>query len=241
LESNHIFTSQEFDDIYFSKEDGVEETKYVFLSGNHIPERWISEQKSDFRIGELGFGTGLNYFVTLDEWENIQNPPNVIFYSLEKFPIQRPLLLKMNDAFPELSTWNEDLLDAYCHFLQLNPEKETTSPYFIWSSPHPLSQNTFTLKLFLGDVVDAIQSFTPPIDCFYLDGFAPKKNPEMWTEDVMLGLRKLSVTGTTFSTFTAAGFVKRNLKSVGFEVNKQSGFGRKREMLVGKLIEQQPL
>lgn len=232
---NPIFISREFDDIYFSKEDGIEETKHVFLEGNQIPGRWKQGNREIFKIGELGFGTGLNFFVSLDLWRNLADPPSVEFFTLEKYPLDRTLLLEMKDSFPGLKTWEEDLLQSYSQIL-MDPHPEAQEGHkFEWKLRHPKNQHSFTLHLFLGDVLEMLPKFSPPMDCYFLDGFAPKKNPEMWSEAVVLQLRELSKSGTSFATFTAAGFVRRSLENVGFTVKKISGFGKKREMLVGFL------
>ncbi len=232
---NPIFMSDEFDDIYFSKEDGIEETKHVFLEGNQIPNRWKLEKQEVYRIGELGFGTGLNFFVSLELWMNLSNPPGVEFFTLEKFPLERTILLEMKESFPNLKTWEDELLQAYTLFLADPLDAVEGNRKLEWKVQHPMNQNTFTLHLFLGDVLEVLPKFQPPIDCYFLDGFAPKKNPEMWSEAVVLQLKAHAKSGTSFATFTAAGFVKRNLESAGFTVRKVSGFGKKREMLVGYL------
>jgi len=233
ISEGHTIVSKEFDDIYFSKEDGVAETKYVFLNGNQIYDRWRTENKSPIRIGELGFGTGLNFFVTKSEWEQENNPQDVIFYSLEKFPLSIETMKMMGAEFPNLETWDESILKAYESFLFSLSVNRLGTNSFEWVYQHPKADVKFRLKLFIGDVLDTILQFDSPIDCFYLDGFAPKKNPEMWTEAVMESIRSLSAKGTSFATFTSAGYVKRNLEAAGFLVKKQSGFGRKREMLAG--------
>lgn len=232
---DHAFVSKEFDDIYFSKEDGVEETKFVFLKGNQIYDRWQTKGTTLFRIGELGFGTGLNFFVTKSEWNNIPEPPPVEFFSLEKFPLPIHTLQEMSRHFPTLLTWDEKILESYSSFLSYDTSYANGSNCFEWSYDHPISDAKFKLKLYLGDVKETIHQFEKPIDCFYLDGFAPKKNPQMWTDEVIGSIRNLSNLGTSFATFTSAGFVKRNLQAAGFSVTKQSGYGRKREMLVGQL------
>ncbi len=212
------------------------ETEYVFLRGNSIPECWENWESPLFRIGELGFGTGLNFFVTKHVWEKTQNPPSIGFVSLEKYPLGPAVICQMQEFFPELKPWREDMLASYSEFLQ----SKTYPMPFQWKFNHPKNSSNFFLSLYLGDVLEILSSFPSPIDCFYLDGFAPQKNPDMWSLEVMRKLRALSKPGTKFSTFTAAGFVKRNLQEAGFTVLKTKGYGKKREMLVGSINETEP-
>jgi tRNA 5-methylaminomethyl-2-thiouridine biosynthesis bifunctional protein len=229
--------SLHYDDVYFSKEGGWEESKYVFLEGNCIPEAFSKKEISQIQIGELGFGTGLNFFVTLDHWQRINDPASVQFVSLEGFPLPSEILHSLNLSFPGKPLWTEALQESYT---EQRKRWNLDANDMIWKVqiPHqksPNPQTTFTLTLYLGDVLECLELF-PKIDFWYLDGFSPNKNPNMWSPETLSQIRIHSKKGTRFSTFTAAGFIRRNLESLGFFVQKQKGFGKKREMLTGVLL-----
>ncbi|WP_411821881.1 tRNA (5-methylaminomethyl-2-thiouridine)(34)-methyltransferase MnmD [Leptospira sp. 'Mane'] len=234
--------SERFGDVYFSKQGGSEESAYVFFEGNQVLSKWKEleiKPNPRFTIGELGFGTGLNYFITLNRWIEEKNPPNVCFYSLEKFPLEPSTLLIMKNHFPEITTWDQEMLASYDKALRDYKQNQGLSNWS-WTVSHPIHSSSFDLHVSFSDVLTTLGDWKETIDVWYLDGFSPAKNPEMWTLEVFQKLKQLSCKGTSFATFTSAGFVRRNLETVGFIVRKQTGFGRKREMLVGK-IESLPL
>lgn len=211
-------TSKEFGDVYFSAADGLAETQHVFLKGNGLPEKW--QGKQEFTIAETGFGTGLNFLAAWQLFEETAQPSQKLhFISFEKFP------LSTDEIRQALSPWNfgdklEKLLQNYplriggFHQLKINDQ--------------------ITLTLIFEDINIMIPQFQADIDAWFLDGFKPSANPEMWTEIVFKNMARLSKPGTSFATFTAAGFVKRGLRDVGFNVQKIRGFGTKRDMLVGE-------
>lgn len=226
--------AREFDDVYFSNANGLEETQYVFIHNNHLIERWKNWQTSTFVIGETGFGTGLNFLATWQAFRQFrQDYPTaplrqLIFVSTEKFPISHQNLTIALDKWPALSAFNQQLLDNYppavagCHRMQFE-------------------QGQVTLDLWMGDVHTLLPQMHSGkngcMDCWFLDGFAPSKNPDMWTTALFQQMARLSKPNATFATFTAAGLVKRGLAEVGFKVEKRKGFGRKRDMLAGTLSE----
>lgn len=216
----------EFDDIYFSKEGGIAETEYVFLKQNGLPDSWIG--KKQFVIAETGFGTGLNFLTTVKHWLTTTNATSRLYYhSIEKFPLSKNHLQQALSNWPELTELLDELLNAYpppvSGFHHLN-----------------LFDNRVTLILMFGEVKSLLNQLNARVDAWYLDGFAPDKNPEMWRDEVFQQISKLSATNTTFSTYTAAGFVRRGLNNVGFKVNKIKGFGSKREMLAGRMLKPLP-
>lgn len=222
-----------FDDVYFSKQGGWEESSYVFLEGNQIPSKLAKKDHSIFYIGELGFGSGLNVFVTLDFWKSLSNPSLVTFISLEGFPLKRDILLTLNKSYPNKTLWFEDLLCSYESAIKLWADDRTQNLWtYTWT--HSSNQSTFTLQVFFGDVGFCLPQF-PKIHSWYLDGFSPGKNPDMWSSDTLKEIQKKSNPGTSFATFSSAGFLRRNLKELGFVVEKKKGFGRKREMITGYL------
>jgi len=238
-------TSRDFDDVYFSNANGVKETDYVFIDGNDLSNRWISHNETHFCIAETGFGTGLNFFRTIQQFQLFRqnNPVHVlttlIFISTEKHPLTK------RDANNLYQHWRSEQFlvtseDVNCFMQQ-------------WIKQYPIAvegihrrhfefeqQNCeVTLDLHYGDAIASFaqiqQTRTGVVDAWFLDGFAPSKNDSMWTQLLYDNMAKLSKTGSTFATFTAAGAVKRGLIAAGFDVKKRKGFGKKREMLVGVL------
>ncbi len=229
--------STEFDDIYFSKKNGLEESRYVFLQHNHLKKRFTELREYEtFVVGETGFGTGLNFLACWQLWQ--QHAPDsarLTYISVEKYPLHPDELKRSLTLWPELTPYQEELVTAYrnCFIGQALSQFQTltfgnirllllidgaeTGFQQLLASHHP----EFHTPLWLG------------VDAWFLDGFAPAKNPEMWTEALFTLLGNLSKNNTTFATFTAAGQVKRNLISAGFTVAKVPGFAHKREMLVG--------
>lgn len=218
--------STQFDDVYFSAEDGLAESTYVFLEGNNLPER-LQNQQTPLTIYELGFGTGLNFLVLFQLWNKSDRKNAINFVSVEKYP------LGFADMEKSLRVWQgvEAEVDA---FLEKYPRNTLQEGWY-----HIEIVEGLTLSLFIGEGLDMLKTAKAeglkPADAWFLDGFAPSKNPDMWTPEVFENMAKLSMAGTTFATFTAAGFVRRGLQDVGFEVRKVKGFGRKRDMTVGKL------
>lgn len=215
--------SSEFDDVYFDRESGLEETRYVFLKHNHLPDRWSAMQQGHFVIAETGFGTGLNF---LCAWQSfIENAPidrQLHFISVEKFPMSKDALRSALKMWPSLQAYSDELIAAYpelCHGLHRIQ----------------LAQGRIQLSLWFGEAEDGFTALDANVDAWFLDGFAPSKNPEMWSDKLFHHIHRLSHQGTTFATFTAAGLVRRGLQKVGFEVHKVKGFGHKREMAIGRL------
>lgn len=221
--------SSAFDDIYFSTASGLEETRHVFLAENRLPERWAAlDDGARFTIGETGFGTGLNFLAAWQLWQQVAPAgAQLHFVSVEKFPLHPRDLARALAMWPELADLSGQLIAQY--------------PVYLAPGVHRLK---FTGGVYLTLVIDeASQGFESlllddpvrdrAIDAWFLDGFAPSKNPDMWSEELFAAIARLSAPQATFATFTCAGIVKRGLKSVGFELQKVPGFGRKREMLRG--------
>lgn len=213
--------SQQFDDIYFSPEDGKGESEYNFIIGNHLPERWQSLTQAEFVIAETGFGTGLNFLLTVDYWlQSAASKRCVLHYiSAEKYPIESVRLAQLyqtqnwQNATTEKLLANYPPLQAGCYHLSIAP--------------------SIQLTLLFGDAITCFNDYSFVTDAWYLDGFAPAKNPDLWSGDLFNIMAERSKKGTTFATFTAASAIRRGLLSAGFVVNKQKGFGRKRERLLG--------
>lgn len=228
--------ASEFDDSYFSQQDGLNETRYNFLQHNQLAERFAALRAKGtgcFRIGESGFGSGLNFLATLQLWQQVwgdeKADTELHFISFEKFPLRLADLQKVHRTFPEVSAQAELLQAVY-------------PPLLPGMHDLYLPQWNVRLSLWFGDIQDGFKECDPSakVDAWFLDGFAPSKNPQMWQPALFQNMARLSRQGSTFATFTAAGIVRRDLQQVGFEVNKDKGFGRKREMCFGKMKHLRP-
>ncbi|KQY90890.1 MULTISPECIES: tRNA (5-methylaminomethyl-2-thiouridine)(34)-methyltransferase MnmD [unclassified Brevundimonas] len=209
--------SGRFDDVYFSQQDGLAETRAVFLTGCGLPEAWSGRRR--FTVAELGFGTGLNIAALLDLWRR-EGPPDgrLHVFSVEGFPLGREEAARALSAWPELAGASEALLAA-------------------WPAPTPgfhrldLPGFNAVVDLAIGDVAWALEQWAGRADAWFLDGFAPSTNPGMWSDAVMDGIAARSAPGARAATFTVAGSVRRGLAGRGFAVAKRPGHGRKRERL----------
>lgn len=221
--------AEDFGDVYFSRDGGADETAHVFLEQNDLPARFSACTPDDaFTIVETGFGTGLNWLTTQALWHRESrtgsNQGWLHFVSVEKFPLRIEDLIRAQAMWPAFQEYATALQDQY----------PVLVPGF-----HRLvfPQWRSTLTLFLGDVADFITRVSTRVDAWFLDGFAPDRNPAMWTDSLYQGMAGLSHSATTFATFTAAGHVRRGLQASGFHVKKVAGFGRKREMLRGRFSD----
>ncbi|MEL0554020.1 MULTISPECIES: bifunctional tRNA (5-methylaminomethyl-2-thiouridine)(34)-methyltransferase MnmD/FAD-dependent 5-carboxymethylaminomethyl-2-thiouridine(34) oxidoreductase MnmC [Enterobacteriaceae] len=226
--------SRDFDDVYFSNDNGLEETRFVFLGGNRLSERFPVHPHPLFIVAESGFGTGLNFLTLWQAFDVFRrdNPDATLqrlhFISFEKFPLTAADLQRAHAHWPELAPWAEQLQEQWplplagCHRLLLDDGR-------------------VTLDLWFGDINELTHelddSLNQQVDAWFLDGFAPAKNPDMWTPTLFSAMARLARPGGTLATFTSAGFVRRGLQDAGFTMRKCKGFGRKREMLVGEMTQ----
>jgi tRNA 5-methylaminomethyl-2-thiouridine biosynthesis bifunctional protein len=214
--------SSRFDDIYFSSDDGLAETNHVFLQNNGLPAAW--KDRAHFTIAETGFGTGLNFLATWALWRETRAPGQQLhFISVEGFPLARDELAQALEKWPDLAPLANTLIARYP-----TPHRGT---HLIHLS------DGVTLTLCADEIAAALRGLEANVDAWFLDGFSPASNPDMWSEEVFAEVARLSKPGTTLATFTAAGAVRRGLQAQGFDVQKVKGFGRKREMLVGEMQE----
>jgi tRNA 5-methylaminomethyl-2-thiouridine biosynthesis bifunctional protein len=215
--------STQFGDVYFCKASGVEESTYVFLQGNQLEARF-AKAVSGFTVAETGFGTGLNFLLCARLWRECAPPEAVLHYiSIEKHPIAPDMLMGIYAQHP----LRDDATDMLATYPPLMRGVHTRT---LWGG-------RVHLTLLFDDVRGAMREITPySVDAWFLDGFSPAKNPDMWEESVMLSVANRTKAGGTFATFTAAGHVKRALIAGGFEVKKCKGYGFKREMLVGNIL-----
>ncbi|MGO1062560.1 FAD-dependent 5-carboxymethylaminomethyl-2-thiouridine(34) oxidoreductase MnmC [Acinetobacter lwoffii] len=215
--------SKQFGDVYFSKDNGLLETRHVFLNGNDLSTRLADLKPFEyFCVGETGFGTGLNILALWQLWQQVRpdNHSHLHAISVEKFPLSKTDLIRALNAWPELKPLAHQLISQYpmpiagCHRLSFPEER-------------------FSLDLWLGDAYDVFPVIekTAPVNAWFLDGFAPSCNPDMWEENVLNNIVRLSEIGTTFASFSVAGVLKRGLKNHGISISRPRGFKHKREML----------
>ena len=215
--------SKQFGDVYFSKDNGLLETRHVFLNGNDLTERL--SQLHDYQyfcVGETGFGTGLNILTLWQLWQQVRldNHSHLHVVSVEKFPLNKADLIRALNVWTELKPLAEKLIQQYplpiagCHRLSFPEER-------------------FSIDLWLGDAQDIFPTIpkTQAVNAWFLDGFAPSCNPDMWQANVLDHMVRLSDFGTTFASFSVAGILKRGLKQHGIQISRPRGFGHKREML----------
>ncbi len=220
--------SQQFEDVYYSSVDGLAESRHVFLAGNQLPEQWQLQGDSAFTVLETGFGTGLNFLATWESWRRANPAGKKLHYlALEKFPLRPAELARAHHHWPELAELSAELQASY-------------PPPLPGHHRLLLDEGRVLLDLVVDDVQAglAVLADNPKlvVDAWYLDGFAPSRNPEMWSLALYQGMARLSRPGASFATFTVAGDVRRGLQNAGFAVNKTPGFGGKREMLQGHYV-----
>lgn len=250
--------SSTFHDVYFSPKNGLEESRYVFLEGNHLQERFSQLTSNEvsttslpqhFTIGEIGFGTGLNFLSCWQLWKRYA-PINarMTFISVEKYPLAAEDLARSFNLWPELTKLSQTLVKAYKQTIapHLSSQKTLThSPFYT------LEFDTVRLILIIDDAETALKNSlffntikpntvpTTTIDAWFLDGFTPSRNPDMWSQSLFETMRSLSHNNTSLATFTAASHVRKDLTKAGFNIKKRKGFGKKREMLIGCAAENQ--
>ncbi len=217
--------SRVFDDVYFSSESGLDETRHVFLEQNRLGERFAALAAGErFVIGETGFGTGLNF---LCAWQLFrQQAPadaRLHFVSVEKYPLSHADLQRALALWPELADLTQPLLAQYVAihggFQRL-----------------VLEGGRVTLTLLIGDALEQLPQLDAQIDAWFLDGFAPAKNPDMWTPELFAELARLAAPGSSISTFTSTGWVRRLLNAAGFKMKRTPGIGHKWEVLRGEFL-----
>ncbi len=199
--------SLRFEDPYFSLENGLDETRHVFLAGNELPYRF----GPGFSIAELGFGTGLNFLTTWQAWEEAGSPAPLHFTSFEAYPLAPADMERALSAFPTLAEKAERLL--------------ASRPF-----DGPADFGGIRLDIVTGDARGAVPQWGGMADAWFLDGFAPARNPELWEPALLGEVFAHTRPGGTAATYTAAGAVRRALAEAGFEVWRGPGYGRKRHM-----------
>ncbi|BDC39971.1 bifunctional tRNA (5-methylaminomethyl-2-thiouridine)(34)-methyltransferase MnmD/FAD-dependent 5-carboxymethylaminomethyl-2-thiouridine(34) oxidoreductase MnmC [Paraburkholderia terrae] len=215
--------SPRHDDIYHSAVGALAQAEYVFLKGNELPSRW--QKRRVFTVLETGFGMGINFLVTWAAWRaDPDRCERLHFVSTEKHPFSRDDLLAASAAAvadASIAPLAQQLVDAWPTLVPGTHRLE-------------FEEGRVTLTLVFGDAAQTLHSLWLRADAFYLDGFSPAKNPELWTPAILKALARLAGDDATFATYTSAGDVKRGLQQAGFEYRKVDGFGWKRAMLVGR-------
>ncbi|WP_371188815.1 bifunctional tRNA (5-methylaminomethyl-2-thiouridine)(34)-methyltransferase MnmD/FAD-dependent 5-carboxymethylaminomethyl-2-thiouridine(34) oxidoreductase MnmC [Thalassotalea maritima] len=206
--------SEQFDDIYFDSKQGWRQSEQVFIENNQLPSRWHNFNKPCFTIAETGFGSGLNFFLTAKAFTEFyqQHDSNLSlhFISVEKYPMTLADISKVLALWPELSHWTEQFIAQY------HLEKPVLEMHF---------GDNIRLTIYLDDALKSYRALADvarqSVDAFYLDGFAPKRNTDMWSETLFAEFARLAAPKATLGTFTVAGFVRRDLENQGFNVTKR--------------------
>lgn len=206
--------STRFDDPYFSLDNGMAETRHVFLAGNDLPARF----GPGFQVAELGFGTGLNLLSAWALWEESGQQGALGFTTFEAFPMAPADMAQALRAFPDLAPWAARFLAA-------------------WQGTGRVDLDTLRFEMIEGDARATLPEWQGCADAWFLDGFAPAKNPELWGDDLLAQVARHTAPGGTAATYTAAGFVRRGLEAAGFAVERAPGFGRKRHMTRARMPE----
>nr|WP_314529740.1 bifunctional tRNA (5-methylaminomethyl-2-thiouridine)(34)-methyltransferase MnmD/FAD-dependent 5-carboxymethylaminomethyl-2-thiouridine(34) oxidoreductase MnmC [uncultured Pseudomonas sp.] len=217
--------SRVFDDVYFSDKSGLEETRYVFLEQNRLQERFAAlPVDGRLVIGETGFGTGLNFLCAWQLFEqHAVEGARLHFVSVEKYPLSPSDLQRALALWPELQPFAEQLLKQYIAIHQ-------------GFQRLVLDNGRVTLTLLIGDALEQLPQLDAQVDAWFLDGFAPAKNPDMWTAELFAELARLAAPGSTISTFTSTGWVRRLINAAGFKMKRTPGIGHKWEILRGEFL-----
>jgi len=212
--------SKEYNDVYYSDDNGFEEKENVFIRQSNFTN--LLETKNKIQVVELGFGLGINLANCYDYWAKKEIKPVLNYITIEKYPLIASTILEYHKQQDKSTPFFESFLSKYASFEDGWNETVDTETHF-------------NILFFKGDVNEAFSQLPHEIDTWFLDGFSPSLNEEMWSETVFETMTKHSSEKSVFSTYSAAGFVRRGLERAGFKVFRNPGWGRKREMLSGCL------
>ncbi len=212
--------SRAYGDIYFSREDGAAETDYVFIEGCGLPDAF--EGRARLQTAELGFGLGLTTARLLAAWARAARRPALAIASFEIAPAPIEAMARALAPWPGVGDFVERLAPAW-------PPRSGRNRYRLVDGDAPA-----VLELFVGDANRLVPAWDGAADAWFLDGFSPAKNPELWRAALLEAVFAKTAPGGVFATYAAAGRVRRRLEAAGFEVTRRPGFGRKREMLAGR-------
>lgn len=220
--------SEEYQDIYYSKADALAESSYIFLQGNNLKQRWGKLKANDFTIAECGFGGGLNFLNTCKLWcKSKPIKSNLYYLACELNPFKIDDLKRLHEQYPELSPYANCLQQAYpslqpgIHTIELNVDDQRIVLILMFGSARHMLEKVWQTNGFR-------------VDAWYLDGFAPALNADMWNADLCSIIADLSKTATTLSTYSAAGLIKNALRKNNFNIERKPGFAQKRHMLVAQ-------
>jgi tRNA 5-methylaminomethyl-2-thiouridine biosynthesis bifunctional protein len=212
--------SSAYDDIYHSADGGAGQARHVFLQGCGLPEAWA--RRSVFVILETGFGTGLNFLTTWAAWrDDPARPARLHFLSVEKHPFRAEDLARLHAQWPEFSVLSKELL---ANWPMLTPGFHRIA----------LDGGRVQLTLMLGDAADCLPQVEAGVDAFYLDGFAPDRNADLWQPSLFDAFARLARPGAMAATYTVAAPVRQSLAQAGFVCEKRVGYGRKRHCLTAR-------
>ncbi|TNE36926.1 MAG: bifunctional tRNA (5-methylaminomethyl-2-thiouridine)(34)-methyltransferase MnmD/FAD-dependent 5-carboxymethylaminomethyl-2-thiouridine(34) oxidoreductase MnmC [Alphaproteobacteria bacterium] len=212
--------SSQFDDIYFAPGEGLGEARHVFLAGNELPTAW--HDRETFTVFETGFGTGLNFLALWQMWRQTRRPgQHLHFVSLEGFPLTKEDLARALRPFEEIAEFAEGLVSRY-------------PPRIAGYHRLNIQEDGLTLTLIFGQAHEVLPAFEGRVDAWFLDGFAPSRNPDMWSETLFNAMARCSAPGARAATFTVAGAIRRGLEAAGFTLQRRPGYGRKRECLAAR-------
>lgn len=209
----NVPVSRTYSESYYSIGGGLGETRHVFLAGNRLPERF----RSGFHIAEIGFGTGLNLLAAWKAWVDSGQTGALLYTGFEAFPVEPDDMKRAHAAWPELAEYAEQLIRAS----QAGQSRILT--------------DSLKARILPGDARQTVQNWTGAADAWFLDGFSPARNPELWEPRLLQAVAARTRPGGTFATYSAAGRVRRSLKAAGFSVIRLPGYGRKRHMIRGWL------
>lgn len=213
--------SSVYDDVYHSTEDGLAQARHVFLAGNTLPQRW--QGRRQFTILETGFGIGLNFLATWHAWQNDpQRCARLHFVSTELHPFTRTDLAVLHGRWPELAQLAAQLQEAW-------PPLTAGFHHLL------LADGQVTLTLLFGDATATLQQLSGHADALYLDGFAPKKNPQLWSPQLLEQLTRHAAPDATLASWCVAGEVRSALGASGWTLRKRPGYAHKWQMLTGQL------
>jgi tRNA 5-methylaminomethyl-2-thiouridine biosynthesis bifunctional protein len=220
-----------FGDIYHSADGGLGQARHVFLAGNRLPARWRDRDRyrDCFVILETGFGLGLNFLATWMAWrEDPARPRQLHYVAIEKHPFSAADLAQLHTIWPELAALSDALRAAW-------------PPLVPGFHRLLLDHGRIVLTLIFGDIADCLPQIDASVDAFYLDGFSPGKNPDMWAPKMLERLNRLAAPEATLASYTVCTAVRKALAQGGFVCEKEPGFGRKREMLTGRFAPRWPV
>jgi len=216
---NNAPYSGRFNDIYYMPDVGLDEARHVFVAANNLSQRWSQlSRNEEFHIFECGFGTGLNFMATINEWLKTGCSGKLVYTAFEGYPLTTEHLNKALAVYEDELALIQKLIEQY--------------PQALDGNTIAMTENV-SLQLFVCQAENLAESIISShgFDVVFMDGFSPANNPEMWSLSLCQQLYKITKDSATLSTFTVAGQVKRHLKEAGFDIKKVSGFGKKREML----------